>query len=66
MENTNTLRNMVFIIIGLWALNYLAIAFVKADVNSFNWSAELRGQYIGISVGLSVLSFPTYKLLDLD
>jgi hypothetical protein len=66
MENTNTLRNIVFIIIGLWVFIYLVIAFIKADVNSFNWSAELRGQYVGISVALSGLSFPTYKLLDLD
>ena len=66
MENTNTLRNMVFIIIGLWVLIYLAIAFIKADINSFNWGAEVRCQYVGISIALSVLSILFYNTIESD
>jgi hypothetical protein len=46
-------------------LNYLAFAFVKADLNAFNWDEYLRGFCMLLSLflcGASVFFFAMFNL----
>ena len=60
------MRKYFIIAILTMLFTYLAFAFVKADLNAFNWKEEVRFLFVWLAVSFAALLVSINKAIDFE